>query len=67
MNEDNVGVIVSVTKANSNSLKLWSHSQQYIKNSQDIYYVFFDGIGCKGPYYTSELHLKQSSNGTTTY
>jgi heat shock protein HspQ len=60
------GVIVSVDKANSKSLSTWSQSQQYLKNSQDIYYVFFEGTGYEGPYYTSELQLKQS-NGTTTY
>ena len=58
------GVIVGVDKANAKSLKLWSHSQQYLKNSTDIYYVFFTGKGFEGPYYTSELNLKQASNGT---
>jgi len=61
------GVVVSVGKANSKSLSSWSQPQQYIKNAQDIYYVFFDGSGFDGPFYTSELLLKQSTNGTTTY
>ena len=61
------GVIVCVEKANSESLKLWSHSQQHLKNSPDIYYVFFNDRGCDGPYYTSELRLKQSKNGITAY
>jgi hypothetical protein len=63
----NFGVVVSVEKANSESLKLWSHSQQHLKNSPDIYYVFFTDRGYGGPYYTSELCLKQSTNGITTY
>ena len=61
------GVIVGVNKANQESLRLWSHSQQYLKNSPDVYYVFFPGTGYDGPYYTSDLKLKQSTNGTTTY
>lgn len=61
------GVIVDVQKANSQSLRLWSHSQQYLKNSPDIYYVFFTNAGYDGPYYTSELRLKQSTDGTKTY
>ena len=61
------GVVVSVDKANSNSLRSWSQSQQYLKNSPDIYYVFFAGTGYEGPYYTSDLRLKQSTNGITTY
>lgn len=61
------GVVISVKKANSESLRLWSQSQQYLKNSPDIYYVFFPGTGFDGPYYTSELKLKQSTDGTTTH
>ena len=62
---NDVGVVVKVNKANSQSLKLSLHSQQHLKNSPDIYYVFFPEIGYDGPYYTSELRLKQSTNGTT--
>lgn len=58
-----IGVVVYVDKANSDSLKLSKHSQQHLKNSSDIYYVFFPEAGFKGPYYTSELLLKQSTNG----
>jgi len=61
------GVIVGVNKANSTSLSLSIHSQHHLKNSLDIYYVFFPEKGYDGPYYTSELHLKQSTNGTTTF
>jgi len=61
------GVVVSVEKANGESLKMWSQSQQYLKNSPDIYYVFFPGTGYEGPYYTSELLLKQSTNGTNVH
>ena len=64
--DDNFGVIVSIDKANSSSLKASQHSKAHLKNSQDIYYVFFTNTGYDGPYYTSELCLKQS-NGTTTY
>lgn len=60
---ENVGVIVAIDKANSNSLKLSKHSQQHLKNSSDIYYVFFPDTGYNGPYYTSELLLKQSTDG----
>lgn len=60
------GVIIGVEKANSKSLTFWGQSQ-HLKNSQDIYYVFFDGSGYDGPFYTSELLLKQSTDGTTTY
>ena len=63
---DDFGVIVGVDKANSMSLDASQHSKNHLKNSQDIYYVFFPSAGCDGPYYTSELCLKQS-NGTTTY
>lgn len=61
------GVVVSVEKANNESLKLLSHSQQLLKNAPDIYYVFFPGTGHEGPYYTSELSLKQSTDGTKIY
>jgi hypothetical protein len=61
--EDDVGVIIAVDKANASSLKLSKHSQQHLKNSSDIYYVFFPRSGFNGPYYTSELLLKQSTNG----
>lgn len=65
--DQDFGVIVSVKKANSESLKLWSQSQQYLKNSPDIYYVFFPKTGFDGPYYTSELKLKQATDATSTY
>ena len=65
--DQNFGVIVSVDKANSKSLNAWfPQSQQYLKNSQDIYYVFFEGSGFEGPYYSSELTLKQT-NGIRIY
>jgi len=63
---EDFGVIVRVDKANSKSLCLSYHSQQHLKNSTDIYYVFFPQAGYCGPYYTSELRLKQSTNGITT-
>lgn len=63
----NFGVVVHVDKANATSLMTSTHSQQYLKNSTDIYYVFFAETGKEGPYYSSELSLKQSSNGTTIY
>lgn len=59
---NDIGVIVEVSKANSNSLKLSKHSQQHLKNSFDIYYVFFPKTGYNGPYYKSELLLKQSTD-----
>ena len=52
------GVVVSVNKANSASLITSQHSKNLIKNSSDVYYVFFPRIGRDGPYYTSELCLK---------
>jgi len=58
------GVVVQVNKANSSSLTSSQHSKNLLKNSPDIYYVFFPEIGYDGPYYTSELRLKQS-NGIT--
>lgn len=61
------GVIVSVNKANAISLMTSQHSKSYLNNSPDIYYVFFPHVGFDGPFYTSELSLKQSTNGTTTY
>ena len=61
------GVVVQVDKANSRSLMISRHSQQHLKNAPDIYYVFFSKTGYEGPYYTSELRLKNSNNGTTTY
>lgn len=61
------GVVVGVEKANGESLKLWSHAQQHLKNSPDIYYVFFPGTGYEGPYYTSDLQLKQSTDGNRAY
>lgn len=60
------GVVVYVDKANSKSLTSMC-SQRHLKNSPDIYYVFFPTAGYAGPYYTSELLLKQSTNGTTIY
>ena len=64
---DDFGVVVSVNKANSTSLQMSRHSQNHLTNSPDIYYVFFPEIGYDGPYYTSELCLKQSKNGITTF
>lgn len=64
---EDFGVIVSVNKANSDSLKTSQHSKNHLDNSPDIYYVFFPQVGFDGPYYTSELRLKQSTNGTATY
>lgn len=61
------GVIVGIDKANSKSLILSNHSQQHLKNSSDIYYVFFSNFMRSGPYYTSELLLKQSTNGITIF
>lgn len=63
---ENFGVIVSVNKANFASLVNSQHSKNLLKNSPDIYYVFFPEIGYDGPYYTSDLRLKQSSNAITT-
>lgn len=64
---DDFGVVVSVDKANASSLKISQHSKTHLANSPDIYYVFFPQIGYDGPYYTSELKLKQSTNGITAY
>ena len=61
---EDFGVVVSVDKANSSSLATSQHSKNLLKNAPDIYYVFFPDIGRGGPYYTSELRLKQSNNGT---
>lgn len=64
---EDFGVVVGVNKANAASLKTSQHSKNHLDNSPDIYYVFFPQVGYDGPYYTSELHLKQSTNGTTAY
>lgn len=64
---EDFGVVVSVNKANSTALKISQHSKNHLENSTDIYYVFFPQVGFDGPYYTSDLHLKQSTNGITTY
>jgi len=61
------GVVIEVNKANSTSLKISQHSKNHLDNSSDIYYVFFPRGDDVGPYYTSDLHLKQSTNGITTY
>lgn len=63
---EDFGLVVYVNKANSTSLGTSQHSRNHLKNSPDIYYVFFPNSGYEGPYYTSELCLKQSTNGTTT-
>lgn len=59
------GVVVKIDKANSNSMNFSSHSRNLLKNSPDVYYVYFTQDGFNGPYYTSELYLKQSTDGTT--
>ena len=64
---EDFGVVIEVNKANSISLSTSQHSKNLLKNSTDIYYVFFPNSGYEGPYYTSELCLKQSTNGITTY
>ena len=65
--EHDFGIVIKVSKANSVSLLLSAHSRQHAKNSQDIYYVFFRESGFRGPYYTSELNLKQSTDGTSFF
>ncbi len=65
--EQDFGVVMSVKKANAQSLTLLNYSYQHLKHSPDIYYVFFSKTGYCGPYYTSELKLKQSTDGATTY
>jgi len=64
---EDFGVIVSINKANSASLSTSQHSKNLLSCSTDIYYVFFPETGFDGPYYTSDLALKQSTNGITTY
>lgn len=59
------GVIVGIDKANSKSMNFSSHSRNLLKNLPDIYYVYFNREGIEGPYYTSDLYLKQSTNATT--
>ena len=59
------GVVVGVDKANSKSLIFSKHSEHLLKNSTDIYYVYFTQNGFGGPFYTSELQLKQSTDGIT--
>lgn len=56
--ENLLGVVVKIDKANSKSLLSSTHSSELIKNSSDIYYVFFSDATTSGPYYTSELVLK---------
>jgi hypothetical protein len=56
--EEDVGIVVDVEKANGSSLMTSSHTLHLLKNSPDIYYVFFPRDGVTGPYYTSELKLK---------
>lgn len=56
---DDLGLVVSVDKANSKSLGSSIHSNSHIENSFDIYYVFFPENGrVHGPYYPAELNLK---------
>ena len=60
-----LGLVVKIDKANSSSLKKSVHSISLLDNSPDIYYVFFPDGSTAGPYYTSELLLKNGTDGTT--
>lgn len=53
--EGSLGVVVKVGKANSVSLAASRHSEEYIQNSPDIYFVFFTDTAMSGPFYASEL------------
>lgn len=62
---ENFGIVISIKKANSESLILQGRSQQYVNNADNMYYVFFTETRHDGPYFTSELKLKQSTHGIT--
>lgn len=52
------GIVINIKKANSTTLTISNHSQYHLKNSLNIYYVFFPNDLYTGPYYNSELLLQ---------
>jgi heat shock protein HspQ len=53
-----LGVVIKVDKANSSSLNSSVHSSNLLKIAQPIYWVLLSDQTTNGPYYTSELVLK---------
>lgn len=58
---ESIGIVVKIEKANNLSLKASKHSESFMSNSSDIYYVFFPGEELDYPYYSGELTLESEA------
>jgi hypothetical protein len=56
------GCVIDVKKANQDTLLSSLHSKSLTLTSQDIFYVFFSSSFRMGPYFASDLILRQKYN-----
>lgn len=53
-----VGIVVKKNDANSGAMS--EHMKNILLGCPSVYYVYFSDEGCDGPFYNSDLLLKQS-------